>query len=73
MIDSAIHKLYKEFPTLRWFSYDENFAYYYAEDRLYVIKNCVTGAFYLVEARSPEEAIIPFLKRSNAYDNDMHR
>ena len=41
------------------------YLWYYAEDRLYIIKDCMTDMIYLVEARSPIEAFERLVARLN--------
>ena len=62
--DSAIHELHRAIKTndIKWNDFpsiglsESYYLWYYAENRLYIIRDCMTDAFYLVEARSPIEA-----------------
>lgn len=65
MIDRKIQEVYK-FLTgrdIRWHNFDEvgrsesYYDYYYAEDRLYLIRDVISEQIYFVEASSPGEAL----------------
>ena len=59
-VDKAIHTLFESIPHLICTQpYGENGRYitYYAEERLFLVFDLWTHGFYLVEARSPKEAI----------------
>lgn len=47
------------------FKYDINpyLGYWYAEDRLYLIIDCMVDCYYFIEANSPYDAIAKILKR----------
>ena len=62
--DKAIHEVYRAIQTnaLKWNDFpsiglcESYYLWYYAEKGLYVIRDCMTDMFYLVEARNPIEA-----------------
>ena len=62
--DSAIHELYRAIKTndIKWNDFpsiglsESYYLWYYAEKGLYIIRDCMTDMFYLVEARSPVKA-----------------
>ena len=59
-VDKAIHELFEKIPHLLCEQpYGENGRYitYYAEERLYLVFDLWYHGFFLVEARSPKEAI----------------
>ena len=72
-IDASIHKLYRAMKAndIKWNDFPsiglcESYSlWYYAEDRLYMIKDCMTDMIYLVEARSPIEAFRHLVARLN--------
>jgi hypothetical protein len=62
--DSAIHELHRAIKTnnIKWNDFqsiglsESYYLWYYAEKGLYIIRDCMTDMFYLVEARSPVKA-----------------
>lgn len=62
--DKAIHELHRALATndIKWNDFpsiglsETYYLWYYAENRLYIIRDCMTDMFYLVEARNPTEA-----------------
>lgn len=62
--DKAIHEMHRAFSThdIKWNDFqsiglsESYYRWYYAENRLYVIRDIMTDMFYLVEARNPVEA-----------------
>ena len=62
--DKAIHEVYRAIQTndLKWNDFpsiglsEAYYLWYYAENRLYIIRDCMTDMLYFVEARSPVEA-----------------
>ena len=72
-IDASIHKLYRAMKAndIKWNDFpsiglcESYYLWYYAEDRLYIIKDCMTDMIYLVEARSPIEAFKRLVARLN--------
>lgn len=62
--DKAIHELHRALVTndLKWNDFpsiglcESYYLWYYAENRLYIIKDCMTDMLYFIEARSPVEA-----------------
>ena len=69
--DSAIHELYRAIKTndLKWNDFPSIglnemwYMWYYAENRLYAILDCMTDGIYLVEARNPVEAFKHLMAR----------
>ena len=63
-IDASIHELYRAMETndIKWNDFpsiglsESYYLWYYAENRLYMVKDCMTDMIYLVEARNPVEA-----------------
>ena len=72
-IDASIHKLYRAMIAndIKWNDFpsiglcESYYLWYYAEDRLYMIKDCMTDMIYLVEARSSIEAFKHLVARLN--------
>lgn len=62
-IDRA-HKMKNALPCME-FQYDINpyLGYWYAEDRLYVLNDCMVDAYYFIEAGSPAEAVEKVIRR----------
>ena len=62
--DEAIHELFRadEEKNVKWNFFpniglcEAYYLWYYAENRLYIIKDCMTNGLYLIEARSPTKA-----------------
>jgi hypothetical protein len=62
--DSAIHELFRAIKKndIKWNDFpsiglcEAYYYWYYAENRLYIIRDCMTDMFYFVEARNPIEA-----------------
>lgn len=71
--DKSIHELYRaiEKNDIKWNDFpniglcESYYLWYYAEDRLYMIKDCMTDELYLVEARNPVEAFRHLMARLN--------
>lgn len=69
--DEAIHELFRadEEKDVKWNSFpniglcEAYYLWYYAENRLYIIKDCMTNGFYLIEARNPTEAFKKLVAR----------
>lgn len=64
MIDNKIHEVFETLKNgVRWHDFSEvgieehYMMYYYAEDRLYVIRDCMLDNYYFVEAGSPGKAL----------------
>ena len=63
-IDASIHELYRAMKTndIKWNDFppiglcESYYLWYYAENKLYMVKDCMTEMIYLVEARNPVEA-----------------
>ena len=77
MIDKRIQKV-SDFLTgkeIRWHDFsevgiDERYHdYYYAEDRLYLIRDNMVGSIYFVEAGSPGEALQVIKDRWDSVNN----
>ena len=65
-----IHKMFTALPALEFdYSVNDYYGYWYAEDRLYLICDCMVQAYYFVEANSPKEAVDKVLKR---HEEAMH-
>lgn len=70
-IDASIHELYRamEANDIKWNDFpsiglcESYYLWYYAEDRLYIVKDCMTDMIYLVEARNPVEAFKHLMAR----------
>ena len=56
-LDYAIHQLAKEFNSIRWRTIWGDWESYYAEDRLYLIRNSKDGRLFIVYGKSPEDAL----------------
>lgn len=64
-IDKAIHEVYEYFngTEVRWHDFHEvggdepYYDWYYAEDRLYVIRDRIFHRFEFIEAKSPMDTI----------------
>jgi hypothetical protein len=62
--DKAIHEVYRAIQSndLKWNDFpniglsESFYLWYYAENRLYIIRDCMTDMLYFVEARNPAEA-----------------
>ena len=67
-LDKSIHNLYEAHiaNNIQWRNFQDiqidepYFAYYYAEDNLYVIRDIMTEQYWLVRATSPGEALRKF-------------
>ena len=63
MIEKKIHDVFEGLKSIRWHDFEEvgysapYYQYYYAEDRLYVIRDCMLGNYWFVEAGSPAKAM----------------
>ena len=64
MADEQIHAVYKAFKSdIRWHDFrevgaeEDYYDWYYAENRLYIIRDRLTEQYYFVEAKSPAEAL----------------
>lgn len=65
MIDINIHEVYRYLSgrEIRWHDFrevgveEDYYDWYYAEDRLYIIRDRVMTTYYFVEAGSPVEAM----------------
>ena len=76
-IDSAIHELHRAIKTsnIKWNDFlsiglsESYYLWYYAEKGLYIIRDCMTDMFYLVEARDSIEA---FKILHNRIEEAMH-
>lgn len=70
-IDNAVHEVYAKFNNgyIRWHDFqevgvDEHYhQWYYAEDRLYVIRDVMTETWWFVTARNPAEALAMYKDR----------
>ena len=59
-IDRAVHYLFENLNNIRWRDISEGglFEYYYAENRLYILREKRIGQIYFVEANSPKDALM---------------
>ena len=59
-----VHALKNALPCFEFdFSINPYLGFWYAEEGLYLIRDCMVDAYYFVEARSPHKAIEKVLKR----------
>lgn len=72
MIDEAIHATYKALHGgIRWHDFREvgadepYYDWYYAENRLYIIRDRLMEQYWFIQARSPLEALEKFKDRLN--------
>ena len=58
MIDKQIRTIFKAKNSIVWQGIDGNnvYGYYYAEERIYLVRNMITDMISIVSARSPKEA-----------------
>lgn len=69
--DEAIHELFRadEEKDIKWNFFpniglcEAYYLWYYAENRLYIIKDCMVNGIYLIEARNPTEAFKKLVAR----------
>ena len=58
------HKMEKAFQSMRFdYSINPYLGYWYAEEQLYILKDCMVDAYYFVKANSPYDAVEKVLKR----------
>ena len=68
-VDVSINRFFNSIVHLRWISFpdlglNETFYnYYYAEARLYIIRDGLTDQLFFVKADSPKDAFMKFHKR----------
>lgn len=68
-IDTDINRFFDNLGHLRWMNFtylglNESFySYYYAEARLYIIRDGLTDQLFFVKADSPKDAFMKFNKR----------
>lgn len=70
-IDKSIHEVYEKLNNgyIRWHDFQEvgvdehYYQWYYAENRLYVIQDVMTGEWWFVMARSPVNALAMYKER----------
>ena len=59
-----VHALKNALPCMEFnYSVNPHLGYWYAEERLYVIQDCMVEAYYFIEANSPKDAIEKILRR----------
>lgn len=70
MIDEKIHDVFKAlFKGMRWHDFDEVgideawTMWYYAEDRLYILRDMMLDNFTFIEASSPGKALEIYRQR----------
>lgn len=59
-LDQAFQKVFNSLDKIKWNNYEDTklFSWYYAEERLYIIRsNIGVGSYYFVEASSPIDAL----------------
>ena len=69
--DEAIHESFRAIKEkdIKWNDFpsiglsESYYCWYYAENRLYIIKDCMTNGLYLIEARNPTEAFKKLVAR----------
>jgi hypothetical protein len=58
------HKMFNALPCMEFdYSINPYLGYWYAEERLYILQDCMVNAYYFIEAGSPKEAIEKVLKK----------
>lgn len=68
-VDLNINRFFNSIVHLRWISFPDFglneafYDYYYAEDRLYIIRDGLTDQLFFVKADSPKDAFMKFHKR----------
>lgn len=68
-VNSSINRFFNSIVHLRWISFPDFglneafYDYYYAEDKLYIIRDGLTDQLFFVKADSPKEAFMKFNKR----------
>lgn len=68
-VDFNINRFFNSIVHLRWISFpdfglnEDFYDYYYAEDRLYIIRDGLTDQLFFVKADSPKDAFMKFHKR----------
>ena len=72
--DETFHRVYSVLEKINWRVFPKNgiddskfYRYYYCEDKLYVIKNVLTGSIMFEYARSPIEALCLMMDGLSAY------
>lgn len=64
------HQMKNALPCMEFdYSINPYLGYWYAEDGLYVLQDCMVDAYYFIEARNPKEAIEKVLKRVEEADH----
>ena len=59
-----VHQMKNALPCMEFdYSINPYLGFWYAEDRLYLIYDCMVGAYYFVEADSPYKAVEKVMKR----------
>lgn len=68
-VDVSINRFFNSINRLRWIAFPElglneaYYSYYYAEARLYIIRDGLTDQMFFVKADSPKDAFLKFHKR----------
>lgn len=68
-VDASINRFFNSIVHLRWINFPDLglneafYSYYYAEARLYIIRDDLTDQFFFVKADSPKDAFMKFHKR----------
>ena len=59
-----VHDMKKALPCMEFdYSINPYLGFWYAEERLYLLHDCMVDAYYFVEADSPYKAVEKVLKR----------
>lgn len=68
-VDVSINRFFNSIVHLRWIDFPDLglneafYSYYYAEARLYIIRDGLTDQLFFVKADSPRDAFLKFHKR----------
>ncbi len=71
IVDTCMNQIFDNIAHLRWHNFpkialcEAYYSYYYAENRLYVIRDAMTDQLFFVKADSPKEAFLKFNQRMN--------
>lgn len=68
---SALHLLHDRPNWFLWLELKWGFEYIYCEERLYFIRYKETGAMYLVEGKSPNDAVERLCQRLENLGGDL--
>ena len=64
-VDTTIRNVFKEMKSILWRAFEQNerFAWYYAEDCHYVVKDTKTGAYFFIKGKSPDSVYETLMKK----------